>query len=117
MHELPVTEEIVRLACQTAKEQGGRVTAMELVVGRDSGFIGESIQMYFDVISQGTACDGAKLTIIPVQPMLRCEDCGQLFQRRPFHFDCPRCGGNGVPTEIGKEFYIKSVELENEAGS
>ena len=59
MHEYPVTLEIVRIAENTAREKGGLVKAIHLVVGEDSGFIGESIQMYFDVISEGTLCEGA----------------------------------------------------------
>lgn len=59
MHEYPVTLEIVRMAEKTAREKGGIVKAIHLVVGEDSGFIGESIQMYFDVISEGTLCEGA----------------------------------------------------------
>lgn len=112
MHELPLTEEIVRLASDTAKTKNGRVKTIELVLGLDSGYVGESVQMYFDVISAGTLCEGAKLVVTPVQPQLKCESCGQYFQRKPFSFECPHCGGNGVPTEIGKEFYIKSLELE-----
>ena len=27
-------------------------------------------------------------------------------------FDCPECGGEGGPTDIGKEFYIDSIEIE-----
>ena len=112
MHEGPVTEEIIRIACEAAAEQKGRVTAINLVVGEDSGFIGESIQMYFDVLSEGTACAGAHLHLEGVKPKLRCTRCGQLFYRRPFSFTCPACGGDGRPTEIGKEFYVKNVELE-----
>ncbi len=112
MHELPLTEEIVRLAGNEAKAQKGRVKTIELVLGTDSGFVGESVQMYFDVISQGTLCEGAKLVVVPVQPQLQCESCGRHFRRKPFSFACPDCGGNGVPTDIGREFYIKSLELE-----
>ena len=25
---------------------------------------------------------------------------------------CPKCGGQGGPTDIGKEFYIDSIEIE-----
>ena len=109
MHEYPVTLEIVRIAEKTAREKGGLVKAIHLVVGEDSGFIGESIQMYFDVISEGTLCEGARLTIRDIKPKMR---CGALFERKRFSFTCPRCGGDGSPTEIGKEFYIESVDLE-----
>ena len=112
MHEGPVTQEIIRIAVETAAQEKGRVTTINLVVGEDSGFIGESIQMYFDVMAQGTLCEGAVLHIEAVKPKLRCTRCGQLFYRRPFSFTCPACGGDGRPTEIGKEFCVKNVELE-----
>ena len=112
MHEYPVTLEIVRIAEKTAREKGGTVKAIHLVVGEDSGFIGESIQMYFDVISEGTLCESALLTIKDIRPKMKCDRCGRLFERKRFSFTCPYCGGDGSPTDIGKEFYIESVDLE-----
>lgn len=112
MHELPITEQIVKICTQTAAKYNATVKTIELVVGEDSGFIGESIQMYFDVIGKGTVCEGAKLHITGVKPKLKCFACGEYFDRKPFSFTCPFCGGEGGPTEIGKEFYIKSVELD-----
>ena len=63
MHEYPVTVQIVDIASETARKNKGRVRRIDLVVGEDSGFIGESIQMYFDVVAEGTLCEGAKLVI------------------------------------------------------
>ena len=114
MHEYPVTVRIVEIAEETAKKRNAKVRRIDLVVGKDSGFIGESIQMYFDMVAEGTRCQGAKLCIEGVEPLLRCNLCGSLFARRLFSFACPSCGGDGEPTEIGKEFYIKSMELETE---
>lgn len=111
MHEFPITQQIIRIAENKAREAGAsRVLAIRLVVGDQSGFIGDSIQMYFDVISEGTPCEGAVLTIEHVRPKLRCGGCGILFERKPFSFACPVCGADGMPTEIGKEFYIEHIE-------
>ena len=115
MHEYPVTVEIVRMAEEAARARGGRVRNIHLVVGEDSGFIGESIQMYFDVVADGTLCEGAKLSIRSVAPLLRCDVCGQLFERKRFSFTCPDCGGDGSPTEFGKEFYIDTVDIETDS--
>ena len=112
MHELPVTEQIIDLCSRTAEEHRGRVQKITLVVGEDSGFVGESIQMYFDVMARHTPCEGAVLEIIGVKPRLRCRDCGGLFERKLFSFACPKCGGEGEPTEQGKEFYIRDIELD-----
>lgn len=113
MHEYPITQQIIKIAETHAKEAGAaKVSAINLVVGDYSGFIGESIQMYFDIISEGTLCDGAKVHIERVKPKLKCSQCGAYFERKAFSFDCPICGGAGGPTEIGKEFYIDSIEVE-----
>jgi len=70
--------------------------------------------MYFDEISKGTLCEGCALDIRRVKPKLECGVCGQLFERRPFSFECPSCGGEGHPTRIGTEFYIDTIEIETD---
>ena len=113
MHEYPITQQIIKIAEKHAKDAGAsRVTKVRLVVGDYSGFIGESIQMYFDVISEGTLCEKASIEIERIRPKLKCADCGELFDKVLFSFECPACGGAGGPTEFGKEFYIETIEIE-----
>jgi hydrogenase nickel incorporation protein HypA/HybF len=113
MHEYPVARQIVKIAEKHCTLAGaGKVTRITIVAGDYSGIVPESIDMYFGLISQGTFCEGAAIEIERVEPKLRCRSCGQLFCRRSMSFACPLCGGDGEPTEIGKEFYIKEIEVE-----
>ena len=114
MHEYPITQQIVKIACRHAeKEKAKRVKKVKLVVGDYSGFIGESIQMYFDAIAEGTLCQDAAIEFERVKPKLKCSSCGAYFERiTAYSFNCPDCGGQGAPSEIGKEFYIESIEVE-----
>jgi len=113
MHEYPVTMEIIRLAKEHAEENHAKnVKAINLVVGEFSGYLADSIKLYFDIHSEGTVCEGSTLLIENVKPKLKCTKCGKLFERKPFEFECPFCKGEGEPTEIGREFYIKSIEIE-----
>lgn len=113
MHEYPLTEQIVRIAVEHAeKNRAARITRISLVVGDMSGFVADSIQMYFDVIARGTTAEGAILEIEHIRPKMKCGPCGLYFERKPYSFACPRCGNNGVPTEIGKECYVKDIEIE-----
>ncbi|MDR0424503.1 MAG: hydrogenase maturation nickel metallochaperone HypA [Clostridiales Family XIII bacterium] len=115
MHEYPITEKIVDITKKHGEKfRASKIGAITLVVGEQSGFIGESIQMYFDIIAEGTICEGAQLTIKGVKPQLKCSACGAFFVRAPLSFACPQCGGDGEPTEIGKEFYIESITIETE---
>ena len=111
MHEYPIVMEIIRLAEQAClAENGLSVEEITLVAGESCGYLPESIELYFDIIAQGSLCEHARLSIIRVPPRLKCADCGGLFLRKPFAFNCPVCGGEGEPTEIGRELYIQSIK-------
>ena len=113
MHEYPITEQIVKIAEKNCKEaRASRVISVNLVVGDYSGLVPESIHMYFDLIAEGTVCEGAEINMKRIKPKLKCPSCGALFERDPMSFACPSCGTDGEPTEIGKEFYIESIEVE-----
>ena len=115
MHELPITEQIIKIAEDHGRDTGAsKIERIRLVVGERSGYISESIQMYFDIISKGTLCEGASLEIRSVEPKLQCPACGELFVRKPMRFDCPACGMDGEPTDIGREFYIDTIEIVTE---
>lgn len=112
VHEYPITKRIIEVADETCKKNNGKeVKQINLVVGDYCGYVASSIELYFDIIAEGSLCKNAKLVIERVKPKLKCNDCGKFFERKPFSFQCPYCGGEGLPTEIGKEFYIKSIEI------
>lgn len=112
MHEYPITKRIIEVAEEYAKKNNvDDVKQINLVVGDYSGYVASSIDLYFDLIAQESLCSNAKLSIERVKPKLKCSQCGELFERKPFSFACPYCDGEGSPTEIGKEFYIKSIEV------
>ena len=115
MHEYPLTKQIIQIAEEHAKEQKAkRVTQINLVVGEYSGIVADCVQLYFDLIAEGTLCEGAELQIEKVTPLLKCTKCGHRFERKPFSFQCTAegCDGEGEPTEVGREFYVKSIEVE-----
>ncbi len=112
MHEYPLAEEIVRIARERAPS-GGKVKAIHLVVGDYCGYQAECVRLYFDIVAEGTPCEGAELIVERVVPLLRCEACGAFFKRRPLSFECPHCGGQGLPTEIGREFHIREIETKD----
>jgi hydrogenase nickel incorporation protein HypA/HybF len=113
MHEYPITLQIIKIAEKHCREAGGeKVKKIHLVVGDYSGYIGDSIRMYFDAIGQGTLCEDAEIQITRVKPQLKCTGCGQHFEKIPMSFSCPHCGGEGGPSSVGKEFHIETIEIE-----
>ena len=113
MHEYPLAQSILRSAIEHAG--GAKVVQIDLVIGESSGILGESLRMYFDIFAKNTICEDAVIEIETVKPKLSCQACGILFERRPFSFECA-CGGQGEPTGIGREFFVKSVVVDDKDG-
>ncbi len=112
MHEYGVTQQIIKIAVDAAaKQHAKKISRVNLVVGEMSGFIGDSIQMYFEMLAKGTPAEGAELSITYIKPQLKCDKCGITFFKKPYSFDCPKCDGQGEPSPIGKEFYVDSIEV------
>ncbi len=114
MHEYGLTKRIVKIVNETAQKHGAvKVNAVHLVVGENTSIIPESVQMYFDMIAKDTAACGAKVSVRVIEAQMYCPRCHNNFKRPHFSFACPECGMLGSPTDIGSEFYVESVELED----
>ncbi|MCR4436725.1 MAG: hydrogenase maturation nickel metallochaperone HypA [Clostridiales bacterium] len=113
MHEYAVTKSIIDTVTKEAEQiNANRITVITLAIGDLSTILDESVQMYFDIISEGTLAEGAKLVFKRIPAMFRCRSCGKEFPKPGRGFDCPECGNLGYPTGAGKEFYIESIEVE-----
>jgi hydrogenase nickel incorporation protein HypA/HybF len=114
MHELAVTEEILRIVQEHAERAGAaRVTDIYLVIGELSSFINDSIQFYFDMFSPGTVAVGATLHFERVKTRFRCRNCGTEFEPEDRDWICPQCKALGGDVIAGKEFFVESIEVSN----
>ena len=116
MHELPVTQGILSVVLETARENGaGRIMAIDLVIGELSSIVDDSIQFYFDILSRDTLAEGAKLNFRREPGTATCRDCGHQFQTGvPLMPLCPACNSARLQVTGGKEFFIESIEVDDE---
>jgi hydrogenase nickel incorporation protein HypA/HybF len=113
MHELPVTEEIMRIVLEHAREaKAHKVLQINLVIGDLTSFVSESIQFYFDFLSRDTEAAEAKLHIQRIPARARCYQCSAEFVPDGANWLCPECGALGGDVLSGREFYIESIEVE-----
>jgi hydrogenase nickel incorporation protein HypA/HybF len=121
VHEASAAEAIVGIARAETDSRAGaegrryRVTRIWLVVGESTGYMRESLEFYVAASARGTCVEGAALDIRYVKPRMKCPSCGLEYERARFSFDCPSCGAQGEMTGAGREFYIDSIELGDEA--
>jgi len=113
MHEFGITESIVKIALDKAKEvQASEITQINLVVGELSGFVPDCIQFYFDFLSKDTIAEKAALQFELAPAQLRCRSCSTIFHAKDSEWNCPECHGQSVEIMGGRELYIRSIEVE-----
>jgi hydrogenase nickel incorporation protein HypA/HybF len=116
MHELPVTQAILDSALHAAQQAGGqRILAIDLVIGDLSGIVDDSVQFYFDILSQGTPAAGAALRFRRQPARAVCPDCGRSYDAAPpLAPFCPVCGGLHVQVSGGRQFFLESIEIDDD---
>jgi len=115
VHELSVTQNILEIALRHAEQAGAsRITRLNLVIGDFSSIVDDSVRFYWDIISRGTIAEGAELCFERVPATLRCLSCQMTFSPNGQEFACPDCGSYQVMVIDGDQFYLDSIEVENE---
>lgn len=113
MHELPVTESIVRICKdEVLKHNASKVLTVNIKVGELSGMVPDCIQYYFDIVSKDTVAYGARLNIEKVPLLMNCKTCGYEGPASHNNYNCPKCGGSEITLKGGREFYIDTMEVE-----
>ncbi len=114
MHEMAVTQSILEIALRHAAQTSAhRITAINLVIGDLTGYVDDSIQFYFDFLTQDTSAQGARLKIERIPARARCHTCGSEYEPPDARlWTCPQCGALGGEVTAGKEFYVASIEVE-----
>ncbi|MFC2065416.1 hydrogenase maturation nickel metallochaperone HypA, partial [Chloroflexota bacterium] len=92
MHELSVAQSILKIALDNAeKAQAKKIISINLVIGQLASIVDDSINFYWDIISDETIAKGAKLVIQRIPVGMRCYDCGKDYSPGEDSFDCPDC--------------------------
>jgi hydrogenase nickel incorporation protein HypA/HybF len=112
MHELSVATAVLNTALRHSG--GRRVTAVNLRVGRLRQVVPESLSFYFEIVARDTACEGAELQLVEIDPRLRCTQCQHGWSPSIPAFRCPRCGSAGVEIEAGEELEVDYIEVEEQ---
>jgi len=120
MHELSIAHQLVDIASKAARDAGmGKVQAVHVRLGVLSGVVREALLFAFDVVTQGTAVEGARLVIEDVPVKVYCRACrAERVLPQPFPMRCPACGERTGEVLEGREielYALEEEELENAA--
>jgi hydrogenase nickel incorporation protein HypA/HybF len=122
MHEMSITQAMLDLALEHAK--GYRITDIHLRVGGMSLVVPESVEFYFEYLSQGTLAEGATLHFETVPLEMTCLDCGRQADLNEWGDEQPRavmvqtlargceCGSKNLRVTGGTDFSMVSLEVD-----
>lgn len=111
MHELFVTEQIRDIAVRYATEAGaGRITNLYLVIGELSSIVDDSVQFYWEFVSEGTVAAGARLHFRRLPARIACQVCGRNYGPNE-GLTCPACDSSDVRVVQGDEFYLDAIDV------
>ena len=114
MHELAVTQSILEIAIRHAEKQNAtKITDLFIVMGEWSSTVDDSIQFYWDMISDGTIAKGATLHFTRKPVLIECQDCGITYKPNSKELLCPNCFSLRIKVKTGEEFYLESIEIES----
>lgn len=113
MHELAVTEDILRIATEEGHlHKATRVTDIYMTIGHLSSIVDDSVQFYWDHISQGTICEGAILHFDRPPAIFHCNKCQVEFTLEDELLPCPNCHSFDLEVISGDEMQVDNIEVE-----
>ena len=113
MHELSVTESLLKIAVEHAeKANAQRVTDLHIVIGDLASMVDDSIQFYWDIIARDTIAEQARLHFRRLPAQLQCNTCSEKYQPTEKELICPSCHGIGAKIISGEEFFLESIDVE-----
>ena len=108
MHELSITQSVVDAACERA---GGRpVRSIRVQVGALTAVVPEAMRFCFDLVTEGTVAQGARLEVELRAAAGHCRTCDGDFALPDAILLCP-CGSADVAVTAGRELRILSMEV------
>ena len=110
MHELSIARAIAAIATKHAG--GARVERVEVKVGHLRQVVPGALAFAFEVVTAGTALDGAELVLEEVPAAGRCRACGAETEFAELPLRCGGCGGLDLELLRGEELLVDALVME-----
>ena len=111
MHELSITQNILEISLRHAGN-AKKICGIHLVIGEFSSIVDDSVQFYWDLITEDTPAQGAQLYFRRVPAELKCLDCQTSYPLNGHDLACPNCQSAHVEVVAGTEFMVEAIDVE-----
>lgn len=114
MRELHAIQSILAKTLLSVREVNRRVRSLQLALGEISELDPGSIEKHWDELSRGTPVERARLHFRSIKAEVQCMACFQKYHPAGGVIHCPYCGSYGAKVLAGEEFYLESIEWDDE---
>jgi len=112
MHELALSEQIVRTALRASGARKDSITAIAVQVGALSAVSVSALEFCLRAVLDQHGLKDAEAQIAWVPARVRCE-CGHCYETEDMFAPCPRCGDYAREVIDGRDVIIQHVEVED----
>jgi hydrogenase nickel incorporation protein HypA/HybF len=109
VHELSLCRSIGTIVRTHAADR--KVEVVHLQVGQLRQVVPETLVYCWDIVNEGTVCEGSLLDIDHVPGELTCSECGTKTRMEQMRIMCGSCGSTRVAVTGGEELLVTSIEL------
>ncbi|HWR04836.1 MAG TPA: hydrogenase maturation nickel metallochaperone HypA [Humidesulfovibrio sp.] len=114
MHESSMAMSILGIVTDEAhRARVGAVQSVCLCLGELAAVEATTLSACFEMLSEGTIADKAKLVIKRIPATGTCLLCEATVRRQDRRMRCHACGTGSIKLATGRELYVESIEVEN----
>ena len=110
MHELGILNAMVHTVERVVNEQGiDEVDKLVLEVGELSGIVPRYMEEAWPAARHDTFMENTELELIVVPGIVKCRDCGRVFNAASTDLKCPDCESRNMQILEGNDLMIKEI--------
>ena len=114
MRQSHAIQSVLAQALRMAREANRRVRSLQLALGEISEIDPASIQKHWDALSKETPAERAQLRFRSIKAVVQCMACFEKYYPVDGKIHCPYCGSYGAKVLSGEEFFLESLEFDDE---
>jgi hydrogenase nickel incorporation protein HypA/HybF len=114
MHELQSIQAVLAKILRKARESNKRVKSLQLAIGEISELDQSFVLEHWEELTQGTPAEHAQLHFRSIKAEVQCMACFEKYHPADGKIHCPYCGSYGAKIISGEEFFLESIELDDQ---
>ncbi len=125
MHEMTIATELLAATLSAVADHADELSSaadspciesVEVEIGLLQQIVPEALELAWQAVCDGTAAQGAALTVTETPAAACCKWCGESFSPAVDDYLCPGCGKADVDIRAGNDILLRSITCQADEG-